>query len=204
MAIILVGVFAYSEVFMLRKACFILSFVFFALILTVAWSEKPLYELENNIVRLHILAKSDSETDQKIKLEVRDAVTKAVREKNAVPGAANLEQIANGVLSKSHVDYGAKVSVSKGYITQRSYENFTLPYARYTAVRIELGDARGKNWWCVLSPPLCFTNSALGRSDDISEYLSDETVEIIQSDKLSIKFKALETASKLVQYLFDK
>ncbi|MBP3360557.1 MAG: stage II sporulation protein R [Clostridia bacterium] len=183
----------------MKKICYTLAFLIMTAALIAAWSEKPLEELENNIVRLHIIAAGDGERDQELKLMVRDSIQHLAAERGRLPSAAEMELTANSVLKKEGVKYGARVTMGKFYITRRSYGSFTLPYGRYTAARVELGPACGKNWWCVLSPPLCFTSSSFDTEDTLDGYVSSSTEKIIEDGDINIKFRALELISRLKQ-----
>lgn len=165
-------------------------------LLLAGWCGRTMGELENNIIRLHVIANSDSSFDQSLKLEVRDRLTDLARAKGATPGIAELEQTANEVLISRNVPYRAMVTYGGYYVNRRNYESFILPEGRYTAACVKLGRAEGKNWWCVLSPPLCFTKSALGHTDKLSECLDGETTTAIKG--ITVKLKVLELASRFV------
>jgi stage II sporulation protein R len=119
------------------------------------------------VVRLHVLANSNDEGDQRIKLEVRDAViayledhrgemdgfegTKAYIEKHL----DTLQTVANGVLDRYGIPYGCSVSVCVAPFPEKTYGDVVFPAGDYHALRIVLGCGKGNNWWCVLFPPLC-------------------------------------------------
>ena len=182
---------------MFKKIIYIFSFIFFTGVLIFTWSEKPRYELENNIIRLHIIANSDSIQDQTLKLMIRDEITEYAKIKCTTPTPEEMEIIANSVLKNENASYTAKAVMGKYTIDRRKYEDFYLPKGIYTAARIELGEAKGKNWWCVLSPPLCFTKSAFGETDEMSEYISEDTNKIISTKNINIKFRIVEWASHI-------
>lgn len=184
----------------MKKFLYVSVFTFFTFVLIFAWSQKPRYELENNITRLHIIANSNSPEDQQLKLKIRDEILELAKRDGSSPGSAAMERTANEILRKNGVSYGARAVTGKFNITRRSYENFILPEGKYTAARIELGKAQGENWWCVLTPPLCFTDSVFGKTENLSSYLSHDTNNIINGD-INIKFKTLEIASKIAEKL---
>lgn len=161
------------------------------------WCDFASRELENNIVRLHVIANSDSAEDQAIKLTVRDRITDLAREQGRTPDLYQLENTANSVLAENNKPYTAKVTYSKYYVNRREYESIILPEGKYTAACIKLGRGEGKNWWCVLSPPLCFTKSALGRTDEMDDYLDGETATVIKG--ITVKLKVFELASKIMR-----
>lgn len=124
-------------------------------------------KLSEEILRLHVVANSDSEADQAVKLKVRDAVLSAVEEslvavefkadaqdsiENRLP---ELEQIANDVLDGEGISDRAKVTLTKEEFPKRVYDTFTLPAGVYDSLRITIGEGEGQNWWCVVFPSLC-------------------------------------------------
>ena len=123
--------------------------------------------LEENIVRLHVIANSNDEADQAVKLRVRDAVLREAEQwygdaedfDTAVTALCthleSLEAAANSVLKAENLPYCAKAEVCEMYFPTRTYESFKLPAGRYRTLRISLGKAEGKNWWCVVFPALC-------------------------------------------------
>lgn len=144
----------------------------------------PVGSSEKQLIRLHVLANSDSEQDQAVKLKVRDAVVEYmapylsdVTDASAARGIVlshkdTLLNIAKQVLAANGANYPVQLEIGYFDFPIKSYGNLTLPAGKYEAVRILLGNAEGKNWWCVLFPPLCFidvTNAAavpVGSSDN--------------------------------------
>lgn len=126
-------------------------------------------ELYGNIIRLHVVANSDSEADQELKLKVRDGilgtVSELLRGVNDRSEAENvlrdslylIEEAARRVLLSDESDCGVAVTLTEEYYPTRVYENVALPAGRYTSLRVLIGDAEGRNWWCVLFPTLCVT-----------------------------------------------
>ena len=124
-------------------------------------------EIYDKTLRLHIPADSNDEADQAVKLKVRDAVLALLSEpisecKTKEESARIIQDMsdiisltANNVLSENNFDYTATVTLTEEYYPRRSYEGFTLPAGTYTSLKIELGKAEGKIWWCVLVPPVC-------------------------------------------------
>ena len=127
-------------------------------------------DLRNEVLRLHILANSDSDEDQQIKLAVRDELLNCGNE--LFSGETNIDNVksiltdeqkvltdaANKVLAENGFDYKAKIYLTNEYFTTRTYENYTLPAGNYNALKVVLGEGEGHNWWCVMYPPLCFVN----------------------------------------------
>ena len=124
---------------------------------------------DGGVLRLHVVANSDSERDQSVKLAVRDAVLRfetaagtVKRSENAFSaenalrdGGAGLLCAVNETLESCGADYGAQLELGEFEFPQREYGDVIYPAGRYRALRVLLGDARGKNWWCVLFPPFC-------------------------------------------------
>lgn len=158
--------------------------VFLAFVLIAGVAEYMHRDISDGIVRLHIIANSDADIDQNVKLMVRDAVIKEQKEifPDGVKKELNdderqrLTVVAEGVLKNQGISYGALVETGKFYFPTKKYENITLPAGNYDAVRIVLGKGLGQNWWCVMYPPLCFTDSALGSMDKKSEHILRESM----------------------------
>lgn len=125
----------------------------------------PLY---TELTRLHVIANSDTAEDQALKLCVRDSVLEVVKPMTeGVSDAASVRKILDAsrdkiqdaarlVVSENGYSYPIKVSLESDYaFDRRDYDGFSLPAGKYTALRVEIGDAAGQNWWCVLFPPLC-------------------------------------------------
>lgn len=170
---------------------------------------KDLKEIEKNVLRLHITANSDSAADQELKLKVRDEVLKATSDifekaENADDAAALAEsninlitETANKVIAESGFDYGASAAVATVYFPTKEYEgNIKLPAGEYRALRIALGSGKGKNWWCVMFPPVCLSGSI--KKDDskkMTDVLSGGALELTKPPKTSkakIRFKSVE------------
>lgn len=158
-----------------------------ALLLTLTWvcaSEDIAEELNRNIVRLHILANSDSAADQSLKLAVRDRL---LREANRQPELLTDDEIlacCRDEIQKNGYHYAVSVERGTFYFPQKSYENITLPAGQYYAVRIVIGNGAGQNWWCVMYPPLCFTAETNGG-------LSQEALQCLQSSLSSASYNMI-------------
>ena len=181
--------------------------VFFLMVSVVGASERIHKDIAGGIVRLHIIADSDDEHDQEIKLLVRDAIISSQEEifKNGIKKTLNKEEkekikeIATKILTEQGAEYGANVETGKFYFPTKRYDNITLPAGNYDAVRVVLGSGKGKNWWCVMYPPLCFSESALGKADKesldmLKENMSDFEYDIIAEEDIKIvpAFKLVE------------
>ena len=181
----------------MKKRNIILTAVFMLLALFII---SPAESESLNIVRLHIVAESDSAYDQYVKLRVRDAVLGASQDLSLTDESAAdriksnlsaIEDTANLVLASYGVSYKAQAQFGEFDFPAKTYGNVTLPAGKYTAVRVVLGGGEGQNWWCVMYPPLCFTNETTANFDK-------ETVDLITKSgnpQFKIKFKILELLS---------
>ena len=170
-------------------------------------AEAKIYE---DTIRLHILANSDTKEDQALKLEIRDRIlekygvmlstSKSVDQaKNEMEELLqNIEQDASVWIQELGYDYEARATLSEEWYDTREYEDFTLPAGYYTSLRVIIGDGDGKNWWCVMYPPLC-TEIATERApkDDFVIDYSREEMSLIQGGKYNVKFKILEDLSRV-------
>lgn len=170
-------------------------------------------ELYENIIRLHVIANSDSEDDQKLKLKVRDEVLEyasellsEIKDKKKAEAALSenlcvLENIATDVLESEGIYCKVNVTLSEEAYPTREYNGFTLPAGSYTSLRVLIGDAEGKNWWCMLYPSLCVgavtkvdSPVLIDEDEFIEAGLTPGQVRIItgNSPDIKIKFRILE------------
>ena len=157
-------------------------------------------DLSAGIVRLHILANSDAPKDQELKLKVRDRLLEEAGKTPTLLADSEIEKICKNVLAENGCKDSITVCRGQFYFPQKSYENLTLPAGTYQAVRILIGEGAGQNWWCVMFPPLCFTDKALGECDEnametLKNTVAPETFSMItESDRITIKpsFKLVE------------
>ena len=163
-------------------------------------------ELADKVVRLHVLANSDSEEDQALKLRVRDAVLEqatAILEQSADRREAEsrlrgqlleLERIAAAEITAEGYDYPVTVELENTVFPTKEYDGFTLPAGEYLALRVIIGEGQGQNWWCVVFPPLCTAASADVPASALAAGFSEEEVRLITEENQGyvLKFKALE------------
>lgn len=162
--------------------------------------------ISNSIFRLHVIANSDSTEDQNLKYLVRDNVleyfneiTKDITSKEEIINIANnhleeIENIAKRTVYQNGYDYNVKVEIGNYSFPTKSYGDIIFPPGYYDAIRIEIGKAKGQNWWCVMFPPLCFIDTTSGIVPDeskeiIESSLTEEEYSLISEDTTSIKFK---------------
>jgi stage II sporulation protein R len=167
-------------------------------------------QIAQKILRFHVLANSDSEDDQAVKLKVRDAVGTFMQEKlenaNSLATskqivADNLEvirQTAEETLQKEGYSYGVTASLSTVEFPEKTYGAFTFPAGEYEALEVVLGEGEGHNWWCVLYPNLCFRGSMYEVVDEESEkelrevLTPEEYADVFNSGHFEIRLKFLE------------
>lgn len=170
--------------------------------------EAVLKEASGGIVRLHVIANSDSQQDQAVKLLVRDEVLRVSRELSggAVMGLSFaklhhdlLTDAANHVLQENNCNYTCRIETGNFAFPTRKYESLTLPAGNYDAVRIVLGEGNGQNWWCVMYPPLCFTEHAAGalsaeQHAQLSDVMGEAGYRLVSDESIVLEpaFKALE------------
>ena len=163
-------------------------------------------ELADKVVRLHVLANSDSEEDQALKLKVRDVVLEratAILEQSADRGEAEsrlrgelleLERIAAEEIAAEGYNYPVTVELENTDFPTKEYDGFPLPAGEYLALRVIIGEGQGQNWWCVVFPPLCTAASADVPASALAAGFSEEEVNLITEENQGyvLKFKAVE------------
>lgn len=180
-----------------------------------SYSETEIYD---KILRLHVLANSDSKQDQELKLKVRDAVLELSHsfdgDFQGIDGAEKLyseklndiKAVAERVVKENGYSYPVSVSLEREHYPVRSYDDFTLPAGNYLSLKINIGEAKGQNWWCVLYPPLCL--SAANADEELIEAgFTGDQIKIItknnSSAKYKIKFKLVESFKGFFDKIFD-
>ena len=165
--------------------------------------DSAIYE---DTIRLHILANSNSDNDQSVKLKIRDKILEKyshllksdksiVEAKSDIAGyLESIERDCQNWLSEMEISYGVKATLEDEWYDTRDYEDFSLPCGYYTSLKIELGCAEGKNWWCVMYPPMCLDIA----TDNAKEYTDSEKA-LISKNGYNIKFKILEIVSKALK-----
>lgn len=201
----------------LVQAAAIILILITTIISTAAFSTRC-DEVRTNVLRLHILANSDSEADQALKLIIRDKLITegadvfdgSVTADNAADKIAEaserLKAVAEQTAKENGFDYEVKIEVTEEYFDTRSYENVTLPAGRYKAVKVIIGEGAGKNWWCVMFPPLCLPAAEENDERDvkIDAILTDSGVRLIESNpKFEVRFKIVEIYEKIKSYFTD-
>lgn len=163
--------------------------------------------ISDQVFRLHILANSDSADDQQLKLKVRDEILKKGETVFAYSNSleetielcknniALFQQTAEQCLKDNGSDYEVKVYVDKEYFNTREYDEITLPSGIYNALKIEIGQGKGHNWWCVMFPAICLSSVT---DDELNKYLSEDEQKLVNSDsKYEVRFKIVEIYEKV-------
>lgn len=180
--------------------------LFMIITLTVSFFQPIIATSENisdKLLRLHIIANSDSTEDQELKLKVKnyflentaDLFVGQTLDENIEIAKENIdyiEKICNTCIEQNGFSYEAEVTVDREYFDTRVYDDFTLPAGVYNSIRITIGQGNGHNWWCIVFPSVCL--SACSKSMD--DYLTDEEMELV-GDGYTPKFKVIEIYEKI-------
>lgn len=198
-----------------RKDKILLSVTAIAISLYMAFSctyfTASAQTVKDDVVRLHILANSDSEIDQEVKLKVRDAlletnasilsddVTKENAKEHFEASKEILLKTAKETLKENGFNYNVKITLQEEYFETRAYGSLTFPAGQYTALKVILGEGEGKNWWCVMFPPLCLpVADGIETNESTADYLTQSGEKIVNGgEKYIVKFKFLEIYEKL-------
>jgi stage II sporulation protein R len=167
-------------------------------------------DLRQNVLRLHIIANSNSALDQELKLKIRDRILEetsgvfldadslSAAESKAEEKLLRFSEIANSVIKENGLNYNAEVSLGDCFFETRHYDTFSLPAGNYRSLIIKLGEAKGKNWWCVIFPSVCIPAAS---SSDLRDSVKEESAQIAeQSDRYIIRFKTVEIYEKIKNF----
>lgn len=181
-------------------------------------------DVKNSLIRFHVLANSDNKEDQNLKLKVKDEVINYLysylKDSKSLEESRNIlkeqedyvKEIANKVIKENGFNYSIKTELGYENFPEKSYGSIVLPQGKYEAFRIIIGNGKGHNWWCVMFPPLCFTDVTKGQveeeksKEELDEVIEKEKKEILEedskrnnkktneedSDNIKIKFKVVE------------
>lgn len=159
--------------------------------------------IADKVFRLHIIANSDSSEDQNIKLKLRDYILVSTQDlfsadtldENIVIAKNNsdvLKENCEKYLASIGCNYSVKIDVTEEFFDTRVYDDFTLPAGMYNSLKLEIGEGKGHNWWCIIFPSVCLSSC----SQSMSEYLNEDEMKIIESG-YSPKFKIVEIYEKI-------
>ena len=200
---------------MKRLEISVLLSIVFSVLLSICALNTECSEIRSSVLRLHVLANSDSSADQELKLKVRDRLLEvsqgiylhAKTKNDAIEATSEnlslLREEAQQVIASNGYDYPVSVLLEDCYFNTRTYGDITLPAGKYQALRVVSGEGAGHNWWCVMFPPLCISAA----SDDeaaLSDVLSPEQMELVEGDGYEIKFKCVELYEEFKQYMSEK
>lgn len=192
---------------MVSLCCAVLFAVIVLSVLPVNGEEK----IYSDLVRLHVIANSDSDEDQALKLRVRDAVLSEAcaldmgtdKESAQAALSANRERLcaaARRTVEAEGYTYGVSVELGSEKYPERTYEDFVLPAGTYTSLRVIIGEGEGHNWWCVLYPPLCTSTAEEREETFIAAGFTDEQYKAITDGgktKYKVKFKIVEILEEI-------
>ena len=175
--------------------------------LAALWAQGRQNSLSEKLVRFHVIAVSDDEYEQQLKLRVRDAVLEYISPKLEEAEsstqareilAAELDNIREAAQTVSE-GRGVSVTLTRENYPTKSYEGFTLPAGEYESLRVILGEGQGHNWWCIVFPPVCLSAA---QADTVEEQLGEEDFCLISEDGgYELRFRALELWGELVEKL---
>lgn len=172
--------------------------------------------LSDSVFRLHVIANSDSDEDQSLKLKVRDSLLDYMNNicsncstKEEAISIVNeyqteFQNIAKQTILENGYNYDVRININNFYFPTKNYGDITLPAGFYDALRVEIGEAKGKNWWCVMFPSLCFIDISSGVVDNeakenLKNNLDEEAYNIISDNSSEMKFKF-----KIVEFFAEK
>ena len=182
--------------------CSLLSFISF---------ENECEDIRSSVLRMHVLANSDSDRDQMLKLLVRDRLLEISDDifdgcdsyeealDAALDSAGLMADAAAEVLRENGCSDEVSVCIGKSYFSTRTYGSVTLPAGIYEAVQVKLGSARGHNWWCVMFPAVCLP--CFSQEEELETVLSDGQLTIVSSDGYELKFRCVELYEEFLEHL---
>lgn len=211
-----------------RLSILILSLVAIISIMTISISgevkkiSNASEDYKDKLIRFHVIANSDSDEDQNLKLKVRDAVinylqpklleSESIEESELIIKReySELEKISKNIILQNGYNYDVKIGIDYSEFPTKQYSNVVLPAGEYKALKIIIGEGSGKNWWCVMFPPLCFVDEEKGiidkdTDDKLREVLTEEEYNLIaqktsnQTNRVQIKFKIVEIVQNIVK-----
>lgn len=193
-------------------------FILFLFVTLISYASSVSKDLSDNFFRLHIIANSDNSKDQELKLKVRDEVVsymnnldyKNFSKEQVISLTKNnieeIKKIITSTIKSNGYNYSCNLEIGNFYFPTKYYGNISLPAGYYDGLKINIGNAEGKNWWCSLYPPLCFADVSTGIvNEETKEILKnnlteDEYILISnEKEKIKLKFKIVEIISKYMK-----
>lgn len=179
-------------------------------------SDRIQESIAKEIIRFHVIANSDSDEDQQLKYQVKDALVQYMQP--YLKEAKNIEEareiildmlpliqnVASHVIEENDYKYDVTASILSSYFPMKVYGDYTFPPGQYEALQVRIGNAQGRNWWCVIFPPLCFVDETYSIVDEDGEekleyLLTEEEFDELKNEKvpIKIKLKIIESIKKL-------
>lgn len=172
--------------------------------------------IASNIIRFHVRAESDSKEDQWLKLQVKEAVlayispvlskSQSVDESRQLlyNESENIRNVAAATLRSLGDESDVNVYFENCYFPMKTYGDMTFPPGEYEAFRVDIGDAQGKNWWCVLYPPLCFVDAVYGEvpeesKEELKGVLTEEEYSMVSGENVKFRFKYLKIFNRFIE-----
>lgn len=196
------------------KNVFLLIFLLFiyTFICACSYVQAISSDLSESVFRLHVLANSDSEEDQNLKYIVRDNLltymndlcSNCTNKEEAIKivedNKENFKKIALDTIKEQGYSYNVNINIGNFEFPTKVYGDISLPAGYYDALRVEIGEAKGQNWWCVMFPPLCFVDISSGIVPDeskelLEDSLTEEEYALVSENsdsEIKFKFKLLE------------
>lgn len=172
--------------------------------------------IASNIIRFHVRAESDSKEDQWLKLQVKEAVlayispvlskSQSVDESRQLlyNESENIRNVAAATLRSLGDESDVNVYFENCYFPMKTYGDMTFPPGEYEAFRVDIGEAPGKNWWCVLYPPLCFVDAVYGEvpeesKEELKGVLTEEEYSMVSGENVKFRFKYLKIFNRFIE-----
>ena len=172
--------------------------------------------IASNIIRFHVRAESDSKEDQWLKLQVKEAVlayispvlskSQSVDESRQLlyNESENIRNVAAATLRSLGDESDVNVYFENCYFPMKTYGDMTFPPGEYEAFRVDIGEAQGKNWWCVLYPPLCFVDAVYGEvpeesKEELKGVLTEEEYSMVSGENVKFRFKYLKIFNRFIE-----
>ena len=195
--------------------------VFYSVSKAISFENEKVFDVRDNTIRLRIVANSDADYDRKLKYEVRDGIIKIApvifsgaesiekAREIAYNNIENIRENAKQTVEKNGYSYPVSVYLQKENCPVRRYSDFTFPAGEYLTLRVDIGKAEGRNWWCVMFPPLCLDFAADSVCDGEETFLAygfpEETVkELCENTEKTERFKTRIAALDFIYGIFDK
>lgn len=202
----------------INKNRLIITILTFSIIISslLAFADNAKSNIKDSVIRLHVIANSDSEPDQSLKLKVRDRILRETSEifktantpsealEKASAKGEHLRLLAKEVLKENGCNFDVKIQTGTFSFPLKNYGEIILPAGNYDALRIVIGEGKGKNWWCVMFPPLCLAKGTVKLTEESDAYLKThltkgeyDLIKCSDTPRVEIRFKLLDLLSKL-------